>query len=98
MPYQVSYNDTNFDRFPRINFSLVNNYSYRLSNKRHNRKIYYQVDFFSDRALDVEDDKDLMKIIELLEDERLLTTDWVEVSSIDEVEQQAIYHYYIEVR
>lgn len=94
----VAYSDTVHETFPRINFSLIDNQSLRLSDKRHNQRVVYQVDYFSQRALDVETNEVLLSIIESLEANKLLTSDWREVVNIDVQRHLGIYHYFIEVQ
>ena len=94
----VSYSDTLETSLPRINFSLISHSSTRLSNKRYKQHLVYQVDYFSDRPLEVENNTELWAITEALESEGFLTTDWNEITEIDVDTQSGIYHYWIEVR
>ena len=94
----LSYADSDANELPRINFWQVWHGSVRLSNKRANQRFVHQVDFFSGRPLNPEDDEVLWKIIENLEAEGLVTTDWQEVHSYDEDIDRSVFHYYIEVR
>lgn len=94
----VAYSDALETSLPRINFTLVSNRSLRLSNKRHQQLLVYQVDFFSDVPKDVEVDTELWLLTDALEQAGFLTTDWVEVTEVDVDVQSSIYHYWIEVR
>lgn len=91
------YADTDYTGFPRVLFYLISNVPVRYSNKRHSNRIKYQVSYYSDHSLDVETDESLMGIIDALEVKGLLTTNWLEVVSIDEKENSSTYHYMLEV-
>lgn len=94
----VYYMDTFNFQLPRVNFGLIYHGSRRYSNKRHSQQLVYQVDYFSKRALEAESDPILWGIIEVLEAEGFLTTDWIETLDVDEKANRSIWHYWIEVR
>lgn len=93
----VAYRDSDVTQLPRLNYSLISNYSIRKSNTRHTQVPIYQVDYFSKYPVDVESD-DLKVIADVLEKGGLITSDWQEVAMIDEELDTGVYHYYIEVR
>ncbi|MCW6661883.1 hypothetical protein NHG28_06535 [Aerococcaceae bacterium NML201209] len=93
----LAYRDSNLSQLPRLNYSLVGNYSIRASGKRHTQVSVYQVDYFSDIPIDVESDT-LMAVTLALENVGLHTSDWREVHTIDEAADTSVYHYYIEVK
>lgn len=102
----VSYDDADNDSLdlPRINFNLISNVDYYLSDKKHSQHLTYQVDVLSLNPLDVEDDLLLRKVQESLENAHLRTTSWYEVSNVSEFGSRsydgkhANYVYFIEVR
>lgn len=91
------YADTTNTRFPRIVFYLVSNVPRRYSNKRLVNRITYQVSYYSDVAMNIENNETLWTIIEKLEKENLSTSNWYEQVDVDEKKNIAIYHYYLEV-
>lgn len=93
----VAYLFTDTTEIPRVSFALVSNNSERLSNKRHEQRLIYQIDYMSDRPLDVETDITLNKIIEVLENENLILTDWMEEKVTDAESNRNLYFYWIEV-
>lgn len=84
--------------FPYIRYTLGDNYSARLSNKKAIKNIWYQLDVFSDRPLDVEESEMLTVIENGLEERGLYTTNWIEVIDDDSSIGYPIYRYFIEVR
>ena len=94
----LAYADTDLNVLPRLNFFLVSHFSIRSSNQSHQQKLTYQVEYYSDRPLDVENNDTLWNIIDALESNNLITTDWVETSAIDVEEDIGVYRYWIEVK
>ncbi|MGX7091183.1 hypothetical protein [Hutsoniella sourekii] len=94
----LSYGDSDNPVIPRIHYFLLANISVRLSNKRHTQMPIYQVDYFSDIPLNVEDAEILSVITESLEKINLTTSDWREVISYNEDEDRTDWHYFVEVR
>ena len=92
------YADSLNTQLPRARFSLIHHDSVRYSNKRHGQRLIYQVDYFSNRALEVESDTTLWGIINALEDSNLLTSDWREAPDVDEKANRTVWHYWLEVR
>lgn len=93
----VSYNESTTSILPKMVMSFVSNVSIRLSNKKHSRYLRYQVMYYSDRALDVETDINLMNIEMALEGKGFMTTDWMEITDIDEKIEMSSYNYLLEV-
>lgn len=94
----ISYYDSPITSFPKLVFFLISNYSFKLSNKKHNQRSIYQVSYFSKAPLDVEDDEKLLLITSKLESVGLTVGDWQEVTRPDESLNVVGYHYYVEVR
>lgn len=93
----VSYNESTTSALPKMVMSFVSSVSSRLSNKKHNRYLRYQVMYYSDRALDIETDTTLINIETLLEEKGFITTDWMEITDIDIDSEIGSYDYLIEV-
>lgn len=91
------YADTTYNRFPRIVFYLVSNVPRRYSGNRLTNRVTYQVSYFSNDGLNVENNPILWEIIDKLEAQNLSTTNWSETVNVDEKENVAVYHYYMEV-
>lgn len=96
-PYPVSYRYSDLNELPRFSYSLMSNFTRRLSNKRHTQQTIYQIDYFCEQPIDVEGDNILTQVIEALEDQGLNTTDWIEAEQIDTDQSFSLYHYFIEV-
>lgn len=95
--YEISYSSSTSSKLPKVIFSFVSNTSRRLSNKKHTRKLRYQLMYYAPHALDVETDVDLMAIENALENEGLITTDWMEITDIDSDTELGYFNYLIEV-
>lgn len=93
----VSYNESTTSVLPKMVMSFVSNVSSRLSNKKHNRYLRYQVMYYSDLALDVETDANLLNIETLLEEKGFITTDWMEITDVDLDMEISSYDYLLEV-
>lgn len=93
----VSYNDSTTSVLPKMVMSFVSNVSSRLSNKKHHRTLRYQVMYYSDCALDVETDVNLINIEALLEEKGFITTDWMEITDVDLDMEITSYDYLLEV-
>lgn len=93
------YGQSTNSKFPYIRFTLGDNNTTRLSNKKSTRNIWYQIDVFSMVPLDVQDEDTILYQIESkLESEKLITTDWIETEDTDNNTRYTVYHYFIEVR
>lgn len=97
MRIPVGYDQSTTTALPKMVMSFVSNVSTRLSNKKHSRRLRYQVVYYSDRALDVETDATLLRIENDLEDAGFITTDWMELSDIDLDSERGSYDYLLEV-
>lgn len=93
----VSYSQSTSTALPKIVFSFVSNTSRRLSNKKHDKHVRYQLMYYSDRALDVETDETLLSIENALEGAGLITTDWMEINDVDTDTELGYFDYLIEV-
>lgn len=98
LDYTWFYGNSVNTKFPFIRFNLGNNYTDRLSNKKANRNIWYQVDVFTLTPLDVEGNNMLSEIENRLEQASLFTTDWLEATDTDNNTNYPVYHYFLEVR
>lgn len=96
--YPTYYGWTTTVSVPRIIYQLIWSGSKRLSNNRHHRKLLYQVNLITNKALDVENDEVLNGIIKDLEGEGYNTNDWHEQIDIDDKSSNATYVYMLEVR
>lgn len=94
---EISYSESTTNLLPKVVFSFVSNDSTRLSNKKHSRYVRYQLMYYSDRALDVETDSNLLAIENALEEAGLVTTDWMEITDIDTDKEMSYFDYLIEV-
>lgn len=81
---------------PYIIFNLVSNVSKKLSNQRHHRKFTWQVDYYSLKPLDIEG-TELSTLLDALEDSKGITTEWLEISDVDEDTELVTWRYMIEV-
>lgn len=93
----VSYSSSDFKK-PKLVISFVSNTSKRLSNVKHDKHVRYQIMFYSEKARDVESDSDLLRVEKALEDAGLITTDWMEITDIDDDTELGYFDYLIEVR
>ena len=82
---------------PYIVFNLVSNVGKRLSNKRHSQTTRWQIDYYSSVQLDVQSSRPLVLLQDALEENRLITNEWVEVLEVDEKTEIAIWRYLLEV-
>lgn len=82
---------------PYAVLSFVSQTSTRLSDRKHDKHVRYQLMYFSDRALDVETDPMLLAIESALEDAGPTTTDWMEITEVDEDKEVFSFSYLIEV-
>lgn len=97
--YKYFYGSSSVDTFPYIRYTLGDNFSNRLSNKKKVKNIWYQIDVFSQVPIDVENKNTILFKIELnLENRRLITTDWLETIDEDNNTRYPVYHYFLEVR
>ena len=85
-------------RTPRFMLQLIWAGSKRLSGARHHRKFLYQINYISDKPLDVEKDEMLNSLITDVEEKGYNTNDWQEQIDVDEKYNDAIYVYWLEVR
>jgi len=95
--FNISYSQSTSNQLPKIVYSFVSNTSTRLSDKKHTRKVRYQLMYYSDKALDVETDSNLLLIESALEDVGLVTTDWMEINDIEPDTELGYFDYLIEV-
>lgn len=95
--FSISYGSSTSNTLPKIVYNFVSNNSTRLSGKKHTKKVRYQLMYYSDRALDVETDINLLRIEEALEKAGLITSDWMEITDIDEDTELGYFDYLIEV-
>lgn len=94
---EISYSQSITDTLPKIVYSFVSSRSIRLSNKKHDKHVRYQLMYYAQQALDVETDVNLLVIENALEEAGLLTTDWMEISDIDSDSELGYFDYLIEV-
>lgn len=94
----ISYSQSTSDVLPKIIFSFVSSRSTRLSNKKHDKHVRYQLMYYAQQALDIETDVNLLAIENALEEAGLLTTDWMEISDIDSDSELGYFDYLIEVK
>lgn len=92
------YGWTDVVEFPRCIFYLVSNFSKKLSNKRHVQHVSYQVSYYSDIPLNIENDAKLWGIIDALEERGIITNDWREIIDRETDKNRTIYHYWLEAR
>lgn len=96
--YPLAYASTP-EGFPAIRYTLVSNVPRRLSNEKASRRVYYQIDVFSQAPIDVEAEGTVLSKVEAaLEDAGLYTNNWTETLDLSNETQFAIYRYLIEVR
>lgn len=95
--YTITYSQSTTNTLPKIVFAFVSQSSRRLSNKKHNKRVRYQLMYYAPQALDVETDTDLLAIEEALEDVGLITTDWMEITDVDDETELGYFNYLIEV-
>lgn len=95
--FSISYADSKTTSFPRVSFALIYHGKVKLSNKKHIDRYLYQIDYFSDKPLSIEDDGDLISIYQSLED-KFYISEWNEEIDIDVDEDFSIYHYFLELR
>lgn len=93
----TSYASSTTTALPKIVYSFVSNVSTRLSNQKHTKYLRYQIVYYSDRSLDVENDETLQRIEGALTVAGLITTDWLEVTDEDLDAELSSYSYLIEV-
>ena len=93
----ISYSQSTSSNLPKLVFAFVSNRSTRLSNKKHEKHVRYQLMYYSDRALDIETDETLLSIESSLEDAGLTTTDWMEITDVDIDTELGYFDYLIEV-
>jgi len=96
--YTHFYGRGSSNSFPYVRYTLGDNFTKRLSNKKGPRNIWYQLDVFNNRPFDVQGSEMLTTIEEGLEERDLFTTDWIEAIDDDNTTTYPIYHYFIEVR
>ena len=97
--YKYFYGSGSVETFPYVRYTLGDNFSTRLSNKKGLKTIWYQIDVFSDVPLDVEAEQTILSKIEAeLEQKGLITTNWLEVISENNTTRYPNYHYFLEVR
>lgn len=94
----LAYADSDLSQLPRLNFVLIYNPTIKYSNKRHSRRPIYQVDYFSNRAEDVESSEVLDNILIALENQGLLVKEFREAITPDEDINRTYYHYWTEVQ
>lgn len=97
--YTYFYGSGSVETFPYIRYTLGDNFSTRLSNKKGLKNIWYQIDVFSQTPIDVEADETMLSKVEsALEAKYLITTDWLEVITENSTTRYTNYHYFLEVR
>ena len=95
--YTITYSQSTASVLPKIVMAFVSANSRRLSGKKHNKNVRYQLMYYAPQALDVEADDDLLAIESALEDVGLITTDWMEITDVDEETELGYFNYLIEV-
>lgn len=93
----ISYSQSTTTVLPKIVVAFVSNTSRRLSNKKHDKHVRYQLMYYAPQALDVETDVNLLAIESALEDAGLRTTDWMEITDVDTDTELGYFDYLIEV-
>ncbi len=81
---------------PYIIFNLIDNRGLRLSGKRHSKSTRWQVDVYSVSPKDVDTDALLTSVQNALEDNRLITSEWIEVAETDAKKEQTSWRYMLE--
>lgn len=82
---------------PYIIFNLIDNRGLRLSGKRHSKSTRWQVDVYSLSPKDVDADTLLSELQDALEDNRLITSEWIEIAETDAKTEQTNWRYMLEV-
>lgn len=93
----VSYSESTTAVLPKIVVAFVSSTSRRLSGKKHDKYVRYQLMYYAPQALDVEVDADLLTIEAALEDAGFITTDWMEITDVDTDTELGHFNYLIEV-
>lgn len=96
--YNHFYGTGTGNAFPYIRYTLGDNSSRRLSNKKSIKNIWYQLDVFSNYPFDVQSNEMLETIESGLENLGLFTTDWIETIDDSNSTGFPVYRYFIEVR
>lgn len=96
--YSHFYGTGTGNTFPYVRYTLGDNFSQRLSNKKGVKHIWYQLDVFTNYPFDVENNEMLETIETGLESIGLFTTDWIETIDNDNTTGFPVYRYFIEVR
>lgn len=82
---------------PYIIFNLIDNRGLRLSGQRHSKSTRWQVDVYSLSPKDVDADVLLSQLQNTLEDNRLITSEWIEIAETDAKMEQTSWRYMLEV-
>ena len=82
---------------PYIIFNLIDNRGLRLSGQRHSKSTRWQVDVYSLSPKDVDADVLLSQLQNALEDNRLITSEWIEIAETDSKTEQTSWRYMLEV-
>lgn len=93
----VGYRMSDTSVLPRFSFSLMYNDAERLSNKRHDKRLIYQIDYFCINSIEIEDFPLFDEVINNLEAINLTVGDWQENSFYNEETEINLYHYILDV-
>ena len=92
----VAYAHSDISQLPRFSYSLIYNSELRLSGQTHSKKPSYQIDYFSNTPVDVEDFKLFDTIKNNLRIRNIAVKNWQEGVTYDEETDTSLFHYYLE--
>ena len=92
----VAYAHSDISQLPRFSYSLIYNGELRLSGQTHSKKPLYQIDYFSNTPVDVEDFELFDTVKNSLRTRNIAVKNWQEGVTYDEDSDVSLFHYYLE--